>query len=121
VEGPAAQAHIDELQRQLVDQHAEVQALQEPLSHAVAITPDKQDEFATVAQAEGVSLSVARRLSIGLSRDAGRPVRGRVVLPQRRAAGLPRPALAGAVRGRAGPDLGPVRGGGATGRTGLSR
>ena len=26
------------------------------------ITPDKQDEFATVAQAEGVSLSVARRL-----------------------------------------------------------
>ena len=30
--------------------------------HAVEITPDKQHEFATVAQAEGVSLSVARRL-----------------------------------------------------------
>jgi len=28
----------------------------------VEITPDKQQEFATVAQAEGVSLSVARRL-----------------------------------------------------------
>jgi 2-dehydro-3-deoxyphosphooctonate aldolase (KDO 8-P synthase) len=32
------------------------------LKHAVEITPDKQHEFATVAQAEGVSLSVARRL-----------------------------------------------------------
>ena len=31
-------------------------------SVAVEITLDKQNEFATVAQAEGVSLSVARRL-----------------------------------------------------------
>jgi hypothetical protein len=62
VDGAAAQARIDELQQQLVEQHAEVQALQERLKHAVEITPDKQDEFATVAQAEGVSLSVARRL-----------------------------------------------------------
>jgi hypothetical protein len=29
---------------------------------SLPITPDKQNEFATVAQAEGVSLSVARRL-----------------------------------------------------------
>ena len=62
VDGTAAQARIDELQRQLAEQQAEVQALQERLKHAVEITPDKQHEFATVAQAEGVSLSVARRL-----------------------------------------------------------
>jgi hypothetical protein len=62
VDGTAARARIDELQRQLVDQHAEVQALQERLEHAVEITPEKQDEFATLAQAEGVSLNVARRL-----------------------------------------------------------
>src|SRR3954471_18902398 len=62
VDGTAAQARIDQLQQQLVEQRAEVQALQERLRHAVEITPDKQHEFATVAQAEGVSLSVARRL-----------------------------------------------------------
>jgi uncharacterized coiled-coil protein SlyX len=62
VDGAAAQALIDELQRRLAEQRAEVQALQERLKHAVEITPDTQHEFATVAQAEGVSLSVARRL-----------------------------------------------------------
>jgi hypothetical protein len=62
VDGAAAQARIDELQRQLTEQRSEVQALQERLKHAVEITPDKQHEFATVAQAEGVSLSVAWRL-----------------------------------------------------------
>jgi hypothetical protein len=62
VDGAATQAHIDELQRQLVVQRAEVQALQERLKFAVELTPDKQHEFATIAQAEGVSLSVARRL-----------------------------------------------------------
>ena len=62
VDGAALQARIDELQQQLARRQGEVQALQERLKHAVAITPDKQNEFATVAQAEGVSLSVARRL-----------------------------------------------------------
>ena len=62
VDGAATQARIDELQRQLAEQRAEIQDLQERLRHAVEITPDKQHEFATVAQAEGVSLSVARRL-----------------------------------------------------------
>ena len=62
VDGAAAQARIEELQQQLAQRQAEVEALQERLKHAVEITPDKQDEFATVAQAEGVSLSVARRL-----------------------------------------------------------
>ena len=62
VEGTTAQSRIDDLQRQLDEQRAQVQALQERLRHTVEITPDKHEEFATVAQAEGVSLSVARRL-----------------------------------------------------------
>jgi hypothetical protein len=62
VDGAAARARIDALQRQLAEQRAEVQALRERLKRAVEITPDTQHEFATVAQAEGVSLSVARRL-----------------------------------------------------------
>jgi uncharacterized coiled-coil protein SlyX len=62
VDGAAAQARIDELQRQLAEQRAAVQALREQLKRTVEITPDTQEEFATVAQAEGVSLSVARRL-----------------------------------------------------------
>ncbi len=62
VEGAAVRARIDELERQLADQRAEVLALQGRPKRAVEMTPDKQHEFATVAQAEGVSLSVARRL-----------------------------------------------------------
>ena len=53
VAGVAAQARIDELRRQLAEQRAEVQALQERPRHAVEITPDRQDEFAAIAQAEG--------------------------------------------------------------------
>ena len=62
VNGAGAQAQIDDLKRQLAERQVEVKALQQRLEHAVEITPDKQHEFATVAQAEGVSLSVARRL-----------------------------------------------------------
>jgi hypothetical protein len=62
VQGTAAQAPMDELRRQLAEERARVRALEERLTHAVEITPDTQQEFATVAQAEGVSLSVARRL-----------------------------------------------------------
>jgi hypothetical protein len=62
VDGAGALARIEDLQRQLAERHAEVKTLQTRLKHAVEITPDKQHEFATVAQAEGVSLSVARRL-----------------------------------------------------------
>jgi chromosome segregation ATPase len=62
VDGAAAQAEIDALKRQLDERQAEVNSLQERLRHAVEITADTQHEFATVAQAEGVSLSVARRL-----------------------------------------------------------
>jgi hypothetical protein len=62
VDGTATRAQIDELRQQLAQRQSEVHLLQERLSHAVEITPDTQHEFATVAQAEGVSLSVARRL-----------------------------------------------------------
>ena len=62
VAGAVAQAQIDELRRLLSERQAEVKALQVRLKLAVEITPEKQHEFATVAQAEGVSLSVARRL-----------------------------------------------------------
>jgi hypothetical protein len=62
VDGAGTQARIDDLQQQLTQRQAEIQVLQERLEHAVEITPDKQHEFAAVAQAEGVSLSVARRL-----------------------------------------------------------
>src|SRR5271166_5319175 len=54
VDGTAVQSRIDELQRQLAGQQAQIQDLQERLEHAIEITRDKQDE--------GVSLSVARRL-----------------------------------------------------------
>jgi hypothetical protein len=62
LDGTAAQSRIDELQHQLARQSDEIQALQDRLKQAIEITADKQHEFATLAQAEGVSLSVARRL-----------------------------------------------------------
>src|SRR4051812_31495555 len=62
VGGADAQARIEELRRHLADQEAEIRALRTRLERAVEITRDTQDEFAAVAQAEGVSLGVARRL-----------------------------------------------------------
>src|SRR3954467_15082981 len=62
VDGTAAEARVKELRRRLADQEAENRSLRQRLEHAVEITRDTQDEFASVAQAEGVSLSVARRL-----------------------------------------------------------
>ena len=62
VDGAAARSRIEDLQRRLAERQAEVEALEERLERAVELTTDKQHEFATVAQAEGVSLGVARRL-----------------------------------------------------------
>jgi hypothetical protein len=81
VDGTAAQAQIDALTRTLAEQQAEIQSLQERLTHSVEITSDKQHEFASVAQAEGVSLSVARRLlrvMTGPRRSQGVATLGRV-------------------------------------------
>src|SRR3954451_8525879 len=92
VDGAVAQARIAELRRQLAAQQAEVKALETRLRHAVEITPDKQHEFATVAQAEGVSLSAARRLlrvMTGPRRGQGVATMGRVTLEAgKRAGGL---------------------------------
>jgi hypothetical protein len=90
VDGAAAQAQIDALKRKLTEQQAEIQVLQERLKHAVAITSDTQHEFATVAQAEGVSLSVARRLLrvlTGPRRSQGVATLGRVTLEAGKKAG----------------------------------
>jgi hypothetical protein len=62
VDGADAQARIEGLRRHLAEQEAENWALRTRLEHAVEITRAKQDEFALVAQAEGVSLGLARRL-----------------------------------------------------------
>src|SRR3954451_8962914 len=75
VDGAVAQARIEGLQRQLTERQAEVRALEKRLKRAVEITLDEQHEFATVARAEGVSLSVARRLLLVISG----PRRGRAV------------------------------------------
>ena len=62
VDGAATEARIDDLRRQLADREDENRALRGRLERAVEISRDKQEEFAAVAQAEGVSLGVARRL-----------------------------------------------------------
>jgi hypothetical protein len=90
VDGAAAQARIDELERRLTDQRAEVEALRERLKHAVVVTPEKQHEFTTVAQAEGVSLGVARRLlqvMTGPGRGRAVATLGRATLEAGRKAG----------------------------------
>jgi hypothetical protein len=91
VDGTMAKARIEELQRQLAERQAEVTALETRLKHAVEITPDKQHEFATVAQAEGVSLSVARRLlrvMTGPKRSRGVATLGRATFEAGKHAGL---------------------------------
>src|SRR3982751_4283869 len=90
VDGVVAQAQIDELRRQLSERQAEAQALQARLKLAVEITPEKQHEFATVAQAVGVSLSVARRLLHVMTRPRrgrGVPTLGRATLEAGKHAG----------------------------------
>ena len=62
VDGTAAQARVAELEQQLAQLRSQVHDLQQRLGHAVELTPEKQAELACVAQAEGVSLPVARRL-----------------------------------------------------------
>ena len=90
VDGAVAKAQVEDLQRQLAEWQAEVKALEQRLKHAVEITPDKEHEFATVAQAEGVSLSVARRLlrvMTGPRRSRGVATLGRATLEAGKHAG----------------------------------
>lgn len=62
LEGAKAQSRIAELEQQTAAQQARLAELEQRLQRAVEITADKQAEFASTAQAEGVSLPVARRL-----------------------------------------------------------
>ena len=62
VDGTAAQAQITELQQQITELRSLVHDLRQRLDRAVEMTPEKQAEVACVAQAEGVSLPVARRI-----------------------------------------------------------
>ena len=90
VDGAAARSRIEDLQRQLAERQAEVESLEERLRRAVEITTDKQHEFATVAQAEGVSLGVARRLlqvMTGPSRGRAVATLGRATLEAGKKAG----------------------------------
>jgi hypothetical protein len=90
VDGAAARARIDDRQRQLAEQRAEVQALRARLEHTAEITPDKQHEFANVAQAGGVSLSAARRLLrivLGPRSTPSVPTLGQATLESARRAG----------------------------------
>jgi hypothetical protein len=103
VDGATARARITALQQRIAEQQAQIQALQDRLKRAVEITPDKQDEFASVAQAEGVSLSVARRLLrvvVGSKPIPSVPTLGRVTLEAGQRAGHLLAVLDEAVRPR---------------------
>jgi hypothetical protein len=62
LEGAKAKTRIAELEQRAAAQQARLAELEQRLQRAVAITADQQAEFASTAQAEGVSLPVARRL-----------------------------------------------------------
>ena len=89
VDGAAAQARVADLERQVTQLRGQVQDLQERLGRAVELTPEKQAEVACVAQAEGVSLPVARRLLQVLLRPKPRsvPTLGRATAEAGRRAG----------------------------------
>jgi hypothetical protein len=62
VDGTATQVRVAELEQQVAQLRSQVHDLQRRLGRAVELTPEKQAEVACVAQAEGVSLPVARRI-----------------------------------------------------------
>jgi len=62
VEGSDSQRRLDALQNDRDGLRAERDALQRQLQQAVVLDPDGRARFAATAQAEGVSLPVARRL-----------------------------------------------------------
>ena len=74
VDGAASRARVAELERQVTELRGRVHGLQQRLDRAVELTPEKQAEVACVAQAEGVSLPVARRLLQALLPPGARSV-----------------------------------------------
>lgn len=69
LDGTAHQQHIAQLQEQLAQLQERLHQLQAAQRGSVVVTGDWQAEFASTAQAEGVSLPVARRLLAVLLRD----------------------------------------------------
>jgi hypothetical protein len=57
-----SQAHIAELEQSLADVRARLKATEERLQRAVEITPERQAEYASKAEAIGVSLPASRDL-----------------------------------------------------------
>jgi hypothetical protein len=62
VDGSALRARLEAVRGQFAAARQQIASLEEQLRHAVVIDRDRQAEFASVAQAEGVSLPIARRL-----------------------------------------------------------
>src|SRR4051812_42906258 len=89
VDGTAAHARVAELEEQVTQLRSQVHDLQRRPDRAVEMTPEKQAEVACVAQAEGVSLPVARRLLQVLlpSKARGVPTLGRATAAAGRRAG----------------------------------
>jgi hypothetical protein len=124
VDGTATEARVAELEQQVTQLRGQVHDLQQRLGRSVEMTPEKQAELACVAQAEGVSLPVTRRiLQVPLPPKARSvPTLGRATAAAGRRAGpllevrdeAARPRVARATademmkffRPRAGPDAG---------------
>ena len=62
VQGTQAQAQIEQLQQALAQAQVTLARLRQEVAAAVVIDEDRQAEFASTAQAEGISLPQARRL-----------------------------------------------------------
>ncbi len=80
VEGALTQRRLQDLQDEIDHVHADNTALRRQLHEAVRVDADTLAQFASVAQAEGVSLPVARRLlapllAQPLAHDPQRPLR----------------------------------------------
>jgi outer membrane murein-binding lipoprotein Lpp len=62
LDGSEARARFDQLEARIAEQAARIEQLEADRRRSVAITAEIQAAFAATAQAEGVSLPVARRL-----------------------------------------------------------
>src|SRR5258707_14495556 len=69
LKGTEAQGQVAELQQQNAELRARLAEVEQRPQRAIEITEDKQAEFASTAQAEGVSLPVARRVLAVLTRQ----------------------------------------------------
>jgi hypothetical protein len=62
LEGNGLMVQVEQLRQELAEKSARIAELEKALAEAVPIPADKQAEFASMGQAEGVSLPVLRRL-----------------------------------------------------------